>query len=117
MSTWLKKWEPENAQFWKETGSRIAWRTLTITTITLVLSFATWFMMSALVVRLPNIGFPYTKMQLFWLTAMPGLAGGTLRIIHTFLIPVFGTRHVITLATLLKIFPCVCLGLAVMNPG
>lgn len=117
VSTWLKKWEPENPQFWKETGSSLAWRTLALTTLSLVLSFASWFTMSAVVVRLPNIGFKFDPMQLFWLTAMPGLAGGTLRIIHMFLIPIFGTRHVITIATLLKIFPCIGLGLAVMNPG
>ncbi len=115
--TWLKRWEPENPQFWKETGSKIAWRTLTLTTLSLVLSFATWFMMSAVVVRLPNIGFKFDTMQLFWLTAMPGLAGGTLRIVATFLIPLFGTRHVITIATLLKIFPCIGLAYAVQNPG
>jgi MFS transporter, NNP family, nitrate/nitrite transporter len=114
--TWLSRWEPEDERFWKEVGSRIAWRTLTLTTAALLLSFATWFMMSAIVVRLPEIGFRYTDMQLFWLAAMPGLAGGTLRIVHTFLIPVFGTRHVITVAAFLKLIPCVGIGLAVMNP-
>lgn len=113
----LERWEPENPEFWVSTGSRIAWRTLIITTITLTLSFATWFMMSAVVVRLPNAGFQFTSMQLFWLTAMPGLAGGTLRILHTFMIPIFGTRLVITVATLLKLIPCVGLGFAVMNPN
>lgn len=116
MSTWLKRWEPEDAQFWKETGKKIAWRTLAITTMALVLSFTTWFLMSALVVRLPNIGFDYTTMQLFWLAAMPGLAGGTLRILNVFLIPVFGTRHVITISTILKLFPIIGIGLAVLNP-
>jgi NNP family nitrate/nitrite transporter-like MFS transporter len=114
--SYLNRWEPENELFWKETGKKIAWRTLTITTITLVLSFATWFMMSAIVVRLPQIGFKFDTMQLFWLAAMPGLAGGTLRIIHTFLIPIFGTRLVITVSTLLKLIPCIGIGLAVMNP-
>lgn len=115
-STWLDTWEPENERFWMETGKKIAWRTLTITTITLVFSFATWFMMSAMVVRLPQIGFRFDTMQLFWLAAMPGLAGGTLRILHTFLIPIFGTRHVVTVATLLKLIPCAGIGLAVMDP-
>jgi NNP family nitrate/nitrite transporter-like MFS transporter len=117
MSTWIQTWEPESSSFWEKTGSRIAWRTLTITTLTLILSFATWFMMSAIVVRLPAIGFKYDTMQLFWLAAMPGLAGGTLRILHTFLIPIFGSRHVITVATLLKLIPCIGIGLAVMNPA
>jgi MFS transporter, NNP family, nitrate/nitrite transporter len=115
-TTWLSHWEPENTRFWQEAGSRIAWRTLTITTVTLILSFATWFMMSAIVVRLPQVGFKYDTMQLFWLAAMPGLAGGTLRILHTFLIPMFGSRHVITIATLLKLVPCVGIALAVTNP-
>lgn len=113
---WLERWTPEDPTFWAETGSRIAWRTLTLTTISLVLSFASWFAMSAVVVRLPNVGFKFDTGQLFWLAAMPGLAGGTLRILHTFLIPIFGTRAVIGTATLLKLIPCVGLALAVTNP-
>ena len=117
MATWLEKWTPEDETFWNETGSKIAWRTLTVTTITLILSFATWFMMSAIVVKLPGIGFNFTTTQLFWLAAMPGLAGGTLRIFHTFLVPIVGTRHIVTFATFIKILPCIGIGLAVMDPN
>ncbi len=112
----LTHWEPEDPAFWEKTGSKIAWRTLWITTSSLVLSFATWFMMSAVVVRLPGIGFQFDTMQLFWLTAMPGLAGGTLRIIHVFLIPIFGTRNVVSVSTFIKVLPAIGLGLAIMNP-
>ncbi len=117
MATWLEKWVPEDNQFWEKTGSKIAWRTLIITTGALMLSFATWFMMSAIVVKLPQIGFTFTKMQLFWLAAMPGLAGGTLRIIHTFLIPIAGSRHTIAISTIIKLLPAVGIGMAIMNPG
>jgi NNP family nitrate/nitrite transporter-like MFS transporter len=113
----LERWDPEDQSFWNDLGRRVAWRTLAITTTALTLSFATWFMVSAIVVRLPEVGFRFSTTQLFWLAAMPGLAGGTLRILHTFLIPLFGTRLVITVATLLKIVPCVGLGVAVMNPA
>lgn len=116
MSTWLKNWEPENNEFWRQTGSKTAWKTLIITTLALMLSFATWFMMSAIVVKLPGIGFKFDTSQLFWIASMPGLAGGTLRIIHTFLIPIFGTRKIITASVFLKIIPCVGIGLAIMNP-
>jgi len=116
MSTWLKKWEPENELFWKTEGGKHANHTLWITTFSLIFSFATWFVMSAVVVRLPNIGFKFDTMQLFWLAAMPGLAGGTFRLIHTFLIPIYGTRHVITIATLIKILPMLWLGFAVQSP-
>lgn len=113
---WLSRWEPEDPTFWREIGSKIAWRTLILTTISLVLSFASWFAVSVLVVRLPAAGFKFDTMQLFWLAAMPGLAGGTLRIIHSFLVPIFGTRLVIGVATLIKLIPCIGLGLAVQNP-
>lgn len=116
MATWLQKWEPENEQFWNSDGKKHATKTLWVTTFSLIFSFATWFVMSAVVVRLPNIGFKFDTMQLFWLAAMPGLAGGTFRFIHTFLIPFYGTRHVITIATLLKVLPMIWLGFAVQNP-
>ncbi|MBM4220701.1 MAG: NarK/NasA family nitrate transporter, partial [Gammaproteobacteria bacterium] len=117
MSSWLSKWEPEDQKFWREEGSRLAWLTLSVTTFSLVASFATWFVMSAVVVRLPQIGFKFTTLQLFWLAAMPGLAGGTLRLIHTFLIPVLGTRMTLTGATVLKLIPMVWLGFAVQDPA
>lgn len=113
---WLPRWEPEDPAFWQATGNKIARKTLTLTTLSLVLSFATWFVVSVLVVRLPAIGFKFDTMQLFWLAAMPGLAGGTLRIVHTFLIPIFGTRLVIGIATLLKILPCIGFALAIVDP-
>lgn len=116
-STWIERWDPEDSVFWEQTGKRIAWRTLWVTTAALFLSFGSWFMMSAIVTKLPGIGFKFTNEQLFWLAAMPGLAGGTLRIIHTFLLPIYGTRHVLTVATLIKLIPCVGIGLAVMNTG
>jgi len=116
MATWLQKWTPEDPQFWENEGSKIAWRVLTVTTFSLILSFATWFMMSAIAVKLPGIGFKFDKDQLFWLTAMPGLAAGILRIVHTFLLPIYGSRHVITISTIIKLIPCIGLGFAVMNP-
>jgi NNP family nitrate/nitrite transporter-like MFS transporter len=116
MATWLNKWTPEDETFWNNGGSTRAWGTLTITTLALILSFATWFMMSAIAVKLPGIGFKFTKDQLFWLTAMPGLAAGILRMVHTFLLPIYGSRHVITISTFIKLIPVLGLGFAVMDP-
>ncbi|MCC6252725.1 MAG: NarK/NasA family nitrate transporter [Bacteroidia bacterium] len=115
-STWLSHWDAEDSKFWENEGEKFAWKTLWVTTIALTLSFATWFMVSTLVVKLPGIGFNFTQDQLFWLAAMPGLAAGTLRIVHTFLLPIYGTRHVVSFSTLIKLIPCIGLGMAVMNP-
>lgn len=114
--TWLSEWRPEDTDFMQHGGQKIAWRTLWITTFCLILSFATWFMVSAIVVRLQGVGFKLDAGQLFWLAAMPGLAAGTLRIIHTFLIPTFGTRHTIAVSTLLLVLPCLGWGWAVQRP-
>lgn len=111
----LPRWEPENPQFWNETGSKIAWRTCGITTFSLIFSFATWFVMSAVVVRMPAIGFKFTTMELFWLAAIPGLASGILRLIHSNFIPVLGTRPVVSIATIIKVIPMIWLGYAVQD--
>lgn len=116
MANTIEHWNVEDNAFWESTGKKIAWRTLMVTTATLIFSFATWFMMSVIVVKLPGIGFKFTNNQLFWLAAMPGLAGGTLRIVHTFLLPIYGTRNIISVSTLIKILPCLGIGLAVMDP-
>ncbi len=114
--TWIDDWRPEDDTFWETKGKRLAWATLGITTANLIMAFIVWFVVSALVVRLPSLGFNLTGTQLFWLAAMPGLAGGTLRIIHTFLIPLYGTRHVVAISTLSLLIPAVGWFYAVQDP-
>jgi len=111
----LPRWEPENQQFWEETGSAVAWRTCALTTFSLIFSFATWFVMSAVVVRMPAIGFKFTTMEYFWLAAIPGFASGILRLIHSNFIPVLGTRPVVSISTIIKVIPMVWLGLAIQD--
>ena len=71
---WLTTWDPENPDTWDK---GLAWRTLWITTFNLTLAFATWFLVSAIAPKLNSIGFNLSQAQLYWLAAMPGLAGGT----------------------------------------
>ncbi len=115
--TWLSRWVPEDEAFWAKRGSARAWKTLAITTASLTMAFVTWFVVSALVVRLPQVGFGLTPSQLFWLTAMPGLAGGTLRMLHMFFTPLFGTRHVVALSTASLILPLAGWAWAVQDPS
>jgi NNP family nitrate/nitrite transporter-like MFS transporter len=111
----IQHWTPEDPKFWQETGSALAWRTCGVTTFSLIFSFATWFVMSAVVVRMPAIGFKFTTTELFWLAAIPGLASGILRLIHSNFIPVLGTRPVISWSTILKVIPMVWLGVAIQD--
>ena len=75
---WLDTWNPEDAATW---DSGRAWKTLWITTFNLTLAFITWFLVSAIAPQLNNIGFDLSKGQLYWLAAMPGLAGGLVDLI------------------------------------
>ena len=115
-ASWLPRWEPETQAFWEAEGKGRAWTTLIVTTGALTMAFITWFLVSALVVRLPQIGFKFSASQMFWLAAMPGLAGGTLRLIHMFLTPMYGTRTVVSLSTLSLLIPLVGWFYAVQNP-
>ncbi|MDP2727509.1 MAG: MFS transporter, partial [Dehalococcoidia bacterium] len=113
----IDRWEPEDPHFWEATAKPIAHKTVAITTFALFLSFATWFAWSAAVVHLNNIGFKLSVSELFWLAAMPGLSGATLRFIYSFLILRFGTRTVVTLGTASMIIPSIGLGMGVQNPS
>ncbi|OYO03538.1 MFS transporter [Enemella evansiae] len=110
---WLTSWDPEDEQNWDK---GLAWRTLWISTFTLTLCFVAWFLPSAIAPKLTNLGFDLTTNQLYWLTAMPGLAGGLLRIVWMVLPPILGTRKLVTLTTLLLIFPVLGWGVRVQDP-
>ena len=108
---WLPSWDPENA--W---DSSRAWKTLWVTTFNLTLAFITWFLVSAIAPKLNSIGFDLSKEQLYWLAAMPGLSGGTLRLIWTFLPPIMGTRKLVWMTSALLVVPLIGWALAVQDP-
>ena len=65
---WLQNWDPENEATW---DSGRAWTTLWVTTFTLTLCFVTWFLPSAVVPKLNDLGYSFTQGQLYWMAAMP----------------------------------------------
>ncbi|CAK0765371.1 nitrate:nitrite antiporter NarK [Azospirillaceae bacterium] len=111
----LVDWRPEDADFWNGGGSRIAGRNLSISIPALALAFAVWMVWSVVVVNLPNIGFKFTPDQLFWLTALPGLSGATLRIFYSFVVPIFGGRRWTALSTASLLIPAIGIGFAVQD--
>jgi len=99
----ITDWNPEDEKSW---NSRQAWLTLWVTTFALMLGFMVWYMISVIAPILQNAQV-VNKDQAFWLTAMPGLAGGSLRIIWMFLPPVLGTRRLVYWSSLALILPMV----------
>lgn len=112
----IEDWRPEDQGFWETTGKKIAGRNLWISIPALFLSFAVWMVWSVVVAKLPQIGFAYSTDQLFWLAALPGLSGATLRIFYSFMVPVFGGRLWTTLTTWSLLLPAIGIGFAVQSP-
>lgn len=111
---WLQSWDPENDQTWDKA---LAWRTLWITTFTLTMCFVAWFLPSAIIPKLNALGYSFSKQELYWMSAMPGLAAGLLRIVWMVLPPIMGTRKMVALTTLLLFFPMLGWGVRVQNPS
>ena len=112
----LVDWRPEDEGFWSSRGEAIARRNLWISIPALLLAFAVWMVWSAVVVNLPRVGFAYSADQLFWLAALPGLSGATLRIFYSFMVPIFGGRRWTAISTATLLIPATGIGFAVQSP-
>jgi NNP family nitrate/nitrite transporter-like MFS transporter len=112
----INDWRPEDAGFWASTGKRIASRNLWISIPNLLLAFSVWMVWSMVAVKLNDVGFHFTKDQLFMLTALPPLSGATLRIFYSFMVPIVGGRRWTAITTASLIIPAVWMGVAVQNP-
>ncbi|MHB8825885.1 MAG: antiporter, partial [Thiobacillus sp.] len=99
MPTNIKEWNPEDPEFWEKTGKKIAYRNLWISVPSLLNGFAIWLMWGIIAVQMLNLGFPFSKEEMFTLTAISGLAGATLRIPASFFIRIAGGRNTIFLTT------------------
>ncbi|OJZ20362.1 MAG: antiporter [Thiobacillus sp. 65-29] len=115
MSANIKDWNPEDNAFWESTGKKIANRNLWISIPSLLLGFAIWMMWGIITVQMLNLGFPFTKEDMFSLTAIAGLAGATLRIPSSFFIRIAGGRNSIFLTTALLMIPAFGTGLALQD--
>ncbi|WP_462417127.1 MFS transporter [Kytococcus sp. Marseille-QA3725] len=110
---WLQDWNPEDEATWDK---GLANQTLVITTFTLTMCFVAWFLPSAIIPKLNPLGYSFSKQELYWMSAMPGLAAGLLRIVWMVLPPIMGTRKMVTLTTLMLIAPMLGWGVRVQEP-
>ena len=111
----VAEWRPEDPAFW-EANKSTAWRTLVVSLLALHLAFAVWFVFSALVVRLPGLGFQLSVEERFWLPAMALLMGAVARFPHTFLVLKIGGMWTTFITTVLLIVPILGLGHVVRDP-
>jgi NNP family nitrate/nitrite transporter-like MFS transporter len=111
----IPDWRPEDATFWENTGKRIAYRNLWISIPALYCGFAVWAMWGIISVQMLNLGFPFTKDELFTLTAISGLSGATMRIPSSFFIRLAGGRNTVFLTTAMLLTPVIGTGIALQH--
>lgn len=111
----LETWDPEDEVFWATEGKKIADRNLWISIPSLLCGFAVWMYWSVVTVQMLNLGFPFTKPELFTLAGIGGIAGATLRIPASFLIRIAGGRNTIFLTTSLLMIPAIGTGIALQD--
>ena len=134
-SSRLSRWDPDDEQFWEETGRRVAMRNLIVSIPNLLCGFAVWLywgMVAKFIQRLHfadetlfdftfmNGGEPYGgdgyRALLFMLPAVAGLTGATLRVPNSFMIAICGGRNVKFMTTTLLLLPAIGAGIALQNP-
>lgn len=111
----LYEWNIEDESFWSSTGKKVANRNLWISIPSLLVGFAVWLMWGIIAVQMMNIGFPFSKPQLFTVTAIAGLTGATLRIPSSFMIRIAGGRNTIFFTTALLMIPSIGAGIALQS--
>ena len=102
---WIDHWDPENEQFWEESGKKIARKNLALSIFAENLGFSVWVLWTIVVINLGNVGITLTLPEQLWLTAVPNLVGSTLRIPYTFAVPKFGGRAWTTFSAGLLLIP------------
>lgn len=115
MSADIDVWNVEDEKFWENKGKKTAYRNLWISVPSLLLGFAIWMMWGIITVQMLNLGFPFTKDDMFALTAIAGLSGATLRIPSSFFIRIAGGRNTIFLTTALLMIPAIGTGIALQD--
>lgn len=110
-----KQWNPEDEKFWESEGKAIATRNLWTSVPCLLSAFAVWQLWSVIVVKMQDLGFPFSKDQLYMLPAIAGLLGGTLRIPNSFMVSLSGGRNAVSVTTGLMIIPCLGAGIALQD--
>jgi MFS transporter, NNP family, nitrate/nitrite transporter len=113
---WIAHYAPDDPEFWRQTGRRIAWRNLIWSIVAENIGFSVWLVWSVVAPRLPAAGFDYSTEQLFALVALPGLVGSLMRFPYTVAVPKFGGRNWTIVSALLLLIPVFLLAILVQRP-
>ncbi|MDT0445493.1 nitrate/nitrite transporter [Streptomyces johnsoniae] len=112
---WIDEWDPEDEEFWRAKGERIARRNLLFSIVSEHIGFSIWTLWSVLVLFMgPEYGIDAAGK--FFLVSMATLVGAVVRVPYTFAVARFGGRNWTVVSASLLLLPTAA-AFAVMEPG
>lgn len=111
----ITDWRPEDPEFWRDGGARVARRNLIPSIATEHIGFSVWSLWSALVLFL-GPAYHVDAAGKFVLTAVPTLVGAMLRVPYSLAVTRFGGRTWTVVSALLLLVPC-ALAASLITPG
>jgi NNP family nitrate/nitrite transporter-like MFS transporter len=110
---WIDHWEPDDEDFWNQTGRTIARKNLAFSIFAEHIGFSIWVIWTIVVINLANVGITMSLSDQFVLTLIPNLVGSILRIPYTFAVPRWGGRAWTTISASLLVVPALLLAFLV----
>ncbi|WP_433170675.1 nitrate/nitrite transporter [Actinoallomurus sp. CA-150999] len=112
---WIADWQPEDHDFWKEAGAKVARRNLIFSIFSEHIGFSVWSLWSVLVLFL-GPAYHIDPSGKFLLTTVPTALGAALRLPYTFAVAKFGGRNWTMFSASLLLVPAVAAAILV-KPG
>ena len=112
---WIEHWEPENPEFWEQTGKKVAMRNLWFSVLAEHIGFSIWTLWSVMVLFM-GPAYHVDPAGKFFLVAVPTLVGAFVRIPYTMAPARFGGRNWTIVSAALLFIPTILLAYFVTQP-
>ena len=112
---WIDRWEPEDPDFWEQSGRKVARRNLVFSIFAEHIGFSVWTMFAVMVLFM-DASYGMTPADKFLMVATASAVGALIRVPYTFGPARFGGRNWTVFSALTLLLPTILLAV-VMKPG